>query len=127
MVGSGVEFGQQKKSCRKLTSCGITVPLDEESLCSTLNSVLPRDIREYFYFDGEQLLTYFKDSKRRNVKDNVYTIAQINILDEVKKHLKSTINYYKAEYYKKVPQLEAKEEKLKEVERTFEELKKSLM
>lgn len=125
-VGSGVEFGQQKKSCSKLTSSGKTVFLDEDSLYSTLNSVLPRDIREYFYFDGEQLLTYFRDSKRRNVKNNVYTIAQINILDEVKKHLKSTIDYYKAEYYKKDPQLAAKEEKLNEAERIYDELKKKL-
>lgn len=125
-VGSGIPFGQENITCKKMTSIGNTQFLERSEISMVLESVLPSNIREYFYFDGEQLLTYFHESKRLNVKDKVYTIAQINILDEVKRHLKSTIDYYKGEYYKKDPDLQAKEEKLHDAEQNFAELKNKL-
>ena len=125
-VDNGVPFGQEKRTCSRLTSFGNTEFLQEDDIYTKLQTVLPKDIREYFYFDGEQLLTYFRDSKRRNVRDNVYTIAQINILDTVKKHLKSTKDYYKNEYLKKDPKLSDKETELNSAKENREALKLKL-
>lgn len=125
-VDSGIAFGQEKRTCSRLTSLGNTQYLPDNEVYTKLQSVLPKDIREYFYFDGEQLLTYFHDNKRRNVRDKVYTIAQINILDEVNKHLKSTIDNYKNEYLRKDPKLSDKEDELKSAKENYEALKNKL-
>ena len=125
-VPSGVSFGKEVIECSKKTSTGSTVYIYGVDINLKIMSVLPRDIREYFYFDGEQLLTYFSEGKRQNVRDKVYTIAQINILDEVKGHLSKIVGQYKAEYTKNDPNLGKKEKDAADAKTLYEDKKEHL-
>ena len=50
---------------------------------------LPKDIKEYFLFDGEQLESYFKDDKK-NIKNSVYQLSHLDVLENTIKHLKES-------------------------------------
>lgn len=44
-----------------------------------INKYLPESIREYFFFDGEQLNNYFKATGGEKIKEAVYSISQIDL------------------------------------------------
>lgn len=65
-----------------------------------ISTHLPRKIREYFLFDGEQLGDYFsKDNKE--IKESVFKLSQLNLLKKVSKHIYAM----KKEYAKKLDKL----------------------
>lgn len=55
-----------------------------------INTHLPKDVREYFLFDGEQLEKYF-DEDNKNIKKSVYQLSQLNLLKRAKNHVSSRI------------------------------------
>lgn len=57
-----------------------------------VNSYLPEKIKQYFFFDGEQLFNYFgKGQNTTNIKDSIHEIAQINVVSRLKEHLGNVI------------------------------------
>ena len=60
----------------------------------TLNKLIPEDILEYFFFDGEQLNYYFKDKSGEKIKDAVFQISQLAILERLINHLKNRRNKF---------------------------------
>lgn len=87
---------------------------------------LPDDIKEYFFFDGEQLNQYFKSSSGKRIKNAVFDVSQIQVLDNALDHLKKR----KKKYLKKAddlsPEVEEIRDKLEEKEDKLEEVKKNL-
>lgn len=55
------------------------LPLSGEQAQEFLNKLLPESIREYFFFDGEQLDSYFKATGGERIKEAVYSISQIDL------------------------------------------------
>lgn len=55
------------------------LPLCGEEAKDYLNKLLPQSIREYFFFDGEQLDSYFKATGGDRIKEAVYSISQIDL------------------------------------------------
>ena len=48
----------------------------------------PKEIREYFFFDADQMEDYFKDNgKDPRLKRNIYQIAQVDVISEVEDRL----------------------------------------
>ena len=70
-----------------------------------INRFLPKKIRKYFYFDGEQLLFYFNPERDKisHIKDSIYEIAGVNALQGVQNHLGDRIKEYKKEIGRKDP------------------------
>ena len=60
---------------------------------SYISKHLPIDVRKYFLFDGEQLESYF-DEDNIKIKNSVYHLSHLNVLEKVKKHLKSCEKYF---------------------------------
>lgn len=54
-----------------------------------INKLIPENIQEYFFFDGEQLNNYFKAASGENIKDAVFKISQIDLLENVIRRLRS--------------------------------------
>lgn len=77
-----------------------------------VNKYLPEAIREYFFFDGEQLLKYFDVNKKKHIEATINSIAQIDSLKESNKHLLTLIQEFRKDLKKKDPQIEEKEKKL---------------
>ena len=55
-----------------------------------INRVLPESIREYFFFDGEQLDNYFEDSRSAVLKSAVHSISQIDSITQMKNRTSAT-------------------------------------
>lgn len=54
-----------------------------------IQKLIPENIKEYFFFDGERLNEYFKEKSGENIKEAVSKISQIELLNKVIKHLDS--------------------------------------
>lgn len=47
-----------------------------------INSLIPPEIEEYFFFDGERLDDYFQENTGREIKDAVFEISQLQLLEQ---------------------------------------------
>ncbi len=59
------------------------LPLSGEQAEEYLNKLLPQSIREYFFFDGEQLDSHFKATGGERIKEAVYSISQIDLFSTI--------------------------------------------
>lgn len=108
------------------------VPVTEPN--SFLSKHLPKDIREYFLFDGEQLESYFgEDRNQGKIKKSVYKLSQLDLLENIRNHLGYRINEYADELKKLNPSLGRylkKSEKLKgninEAKKELDEIEKNI-
>lgn len=103
-VKMGVVIDDARYSFRRTTKRGIQtsgvlevqkeengnwIKLDSLAEREAVNSILPKDIRHLFFFNGEQLRDiYTSDNKEHNLKDNVYRVAEINVVDNAINHLR---------------------------------------
>ena len=56
----------------------------------TINTILPSNARTYFFFDGEKIDNFAKPEAAKEVKEAIYLILKIEILDRAKRHLEET-------------------------------------
>ena len=70
-----------------------------------INKLLPESIREYFFFDGEQLNNYFSDTRTENIKAAVYSISQISDVSQMKQRTKAVVDALRREFNKEAPDL----------------------
>ena len=70
-----------------------------------LRKHLPKEIREYFLFDGEQLESYFKVGNNDKIKSSVKQLSQLDVLERVKKHLRKCASDYTDELNELNPSL----------------------
>lgn len=74
---------------------GNTEILEESAADEVVNQYLPRKIRQYFFFDGEQLHNYFgKGQDSSHVKDSIHEIAQVSVVTNTRQHLEKIIEEY---------------------------------
>lgn len=67
---------------------------DAASNKDAVRQLLPKDIRHLFIFNGEQIAGIFKPNSDKGLRDSVYKISEIDILDRTKKHLEEVQNEY---------------------------------
>lgn len=48
-----------------------------------LEQTMPENIKEYFFFDGEQLNQYFKESSGERIKKAVFDVSQITVMGKL--------------------------------------------
>jgi DNA sulfur modification protein DndD len=84
-----------------------------------INKLIPESIQGYFFFDGEQLNDYFKETKGENIKEAVFKISQLSLFEKVIEHLNSR----KKDFLKQAGTLSSKAEEIRE---TLEVYSKSL-
>lgn len=101
-------------------SGGNTKILENEEAARMVDSFLPKRIKQYFFFDGEQLYNYFGQGQdTTHVKDSIHEIAQINVVTHVREHLNTTITDKQREMAKLNPNTES-------LQTEYEELKSEL-
>lgn len=72
-----------------------------------VNQYLPRKIRQYFFFDGEQLHNYFgKGQDTSHVKDSIHEIAQVSVVTNTGQHLEKIIDEYQKSISKLNPEVD---------------------
>lgn len=70
--------GSKSNVCREREECALLVA-----------SFIPEAIKEFFFFDGEQLDNYFLMSSA--IKDQVFTLSHIFLLDDMERRLKNRL------------------------------------
>jgi DNA sulfur modification protein DndD len=63
-------------------------PIQGDDAQRIIDSMIPRSIEEYFFFDGERMDEYFKQNTGSDIKQAVFDISQIQLLENLIDHLK---------------------------------------
>lgn len=57
-----------------------------------VNRILPKAVRNFFFFDGERLDEFFKEEKSETVRDAILDVSQLSLLDKAIDHLEKTVS-----------------------------------
>lgn len=71
----------------------------------TMNSILPANVREYFLFDGEKIDNFAKPEAAAQVKQAIYLVLKLEILERSRRHLEAVAAEYRKELKSKSGQL----------------------
>lgn len=63
----------------------------------TMNSILPANVREYFLFDGEKIDNFAKPEAAAQVKQAIYLVLKLEILERARRHLETVASEYRKE------------------------------
>jgi DNA sulfur modification protein DndD len=89
----------------------------------TMNSILPANVREYFLFDGEKIDNFAKPEAAAQVKDAIYLVLKLEILERSRRHLEAVAAEYRKELKNKSGQ--QLRDLLEQEEKTRAEIKKA--
>ncbi|MBK3333127.1 DNA sulfur modification protein DndD [Persephonella atlantica] len=67
----------------------------------TLNPILPPNVRTYFFFDGEKIEEFSKPEHDKEVKEAVYKVLGVTIIERAISHIKDIAKEYNKELTKK--------------------------
>lgn len=62
-----------------------------------INAILPSNVRSYFLFDGEKIDDFAKPEAAKEVKEAIYLVFKLEILDRARRHLESAASDYRRE------------------------------
>ncbi|GHG32641.1 ABC transporter ATP-binding protein [Deinococcus indicus] len=60
-----------------------------------MNAILPVNVREYFLFDGEKIDNFAKPEAAEQVKQAIYLVLNLEILERAKRHLETAAAEYR--------------------------------
>jgi len=66
----------------------------------TMNAILPSNVRTYFLFDGEKIDNFAKPETSGEVKEAIYLVLKLEILDRAHRHLEVAAQEYRQELKK---------------------------
>lgn len=116
-VNTQGQSGRDDFSITRVRATGDSDILRFGAADAVIERYLPKKIRKYFYFDGEQLLYYFnpETEKVSHIKDSIYEIAGVNALKRVEDHLEERIKDYRRTIRRTSPDLEKKEREYQDI------------
>lgn len=68
-----------------------------DSPLAVINAILPANVRNYFLFDAERIDEFAKPSAKNEVRDAIYLVLRLEILDRTRKHLEDVAREYRKE------------------------------
>ena len=80
----------------------------------TVKKTIPKQVEEYFFFDGARLGQYFQRTSKKNIKDSVYNLSQLNLVDKVNDYLIKLTDEYTKKQKKISPAVGSINEKINE-------------
>ncbi len=84
---------------------------------------VPYGIKDFFFFDGERLDKYFREATGQNIRNAIYQISQVELLDRTQTHMQKVISDLHKDAGKTDPEIEKTR---KELERLEEDLNSKL-
>lgn len=99
----------------------------EEEAKEYVNKYMPEKIRQYFYFDGEQLNSYFISDDSSKIKETIHAISQVDIVTVVKDRLNTIIAQKNAEAGKKQPQIDNINKTIADLEQRLKDTENKLI
>ena len=92
----------------------------------TIEKKIPKEIKNYFFFRGEDLNRYFDETEDADIKKAVYEISQLNLFEKVQKHLPRVQQKYIYELSQISPQIGEANKKIAELTKRINESKEKL-
>lgn len=83
---------------------------------------MPKKIRQYFCFDGEQLDSYFISDKSSKIKESIHAISQVDIVSRIKDRLGKVVLAKQHEAGKKAPDIYALTQELEKARQEAERI-----
>lgn len=77
---------------------------NDEEADEWVNKLIPKRIREFFFFDGEQLDNYLISDKGSRIETSIYEVSQIDLLNKMEKRLGDVENDYRGKVARSKPQ-----------------------
>ncbi len=68
-----------------------------------VESRIPRDMFQYFFFNGATLANYFEEDSELSLKNSIEEISQIDLINDVEKHLNGTYSTINNRFKEKSP------------------------
>lgn len=97
-----------------------------EEATAYVNKYMPQKIQQYFYFDGEQLDSYFISDESTKIKETIHSISQVDIVTRVKERLGEVISAYKTEAGKKAPNIKKFNDEIQKINSRIENLNEDI-
>lgn len=98
-----------------------------------VQQLFPEAIKEYFFFDGERLDTYFQETTAQQISQEIFIISYINALESMKDHseqiikdLEKEAGQFSSNIEETRTEIEETKNQLKEVEIRINETKQQL-
>ena len=111
ITGGKPFLGKEEHTVRVSTGQDYKTLTPEEAKLYT-DKYMPESIREYVFFDGEQLNNYFLDDTSKRIREAVYSISQVDIVSRIARRLDEVIADYQREATSKEPSLQDKYDRI---------------
>jgi len=87
-----------------------------------VNKFIPKHLRKFFFFDGEEIKTYFKSELASQIKQHVFDLSNIDLLERVQERLTKCHKDIRRDISKLNPKLQRIEAELEGLEKRIENL-----
>ncbi|WP_295112956.1 AAA family ATPase [uncultured Methanobrevibacter sp.] len=77
-----------------ITQDGDDFVITEDNAVYIVESRIPKDIEDYFFFDGARLSEYFQNTSNKKIKDAVLELSQLNLILTLNNNLKNVEERY---------------------------------
>jgi DNA sulfur modification protein DndD len=71
---------------RIINERGNTDIINKENAVAFVERIVPKAIRDFFFFDGERLDNYFREATVQNIRHSIFIISQIELLETKIEH-----------------------------------------
>lgn len=89
-----------------------------------ISRILPRNMRHFFFIDGEKLRQLFENINPEEVRKSIFDLSQITLLQNAIKHLDYVKSSFRSTIRGKEPEVDYIEDELQKLKREIEEDKK---
>lgn len=110
------ESAKEKFTVTTATAAGDPKVHEGEEAKNYVNKYMPEKVREYFYFDGEQLNNYFISARKGKVRDAIFDISQVDVVHRIFDRIGDIIKDKQKEAGLKTPDIKKITDKLALVE-----------
>lgn len=99
---------------------------DKKDAIRFVDKYMPEKIREYFYFDGEQLNNYFITNRKGKVRDAIFSISQVDVVQLVFERIETIIKSKQKEAASKAPNIKSITDELSAVDSQIKDFNKKI-
>ncbi|MBI1293682.1 AAA family ATPase [bacterium] len=79
----------------RTTMTGISTRVDNP--IGVMNTVLPSNVRTYFFFDGEKIDNFARQESAKEVQDAIYKVLSLEVMTRARRHLADTARELRGE------------------------------
>lgn len=101
------DFEHRSELTVTVNSTGDAKIICKEEADSYIERYMPKKIRQYFFFDGEQLDSYFISDESSKIKETIHAISQVDVVSRIKDRLGKLIQNKQSEAGKRAPNIQA--------------------